>query len=778
MKRITFLLTILLIFSVLTSCAKHSTPEAAIDSDSKVTVTTYSPDSFRQKTADAASWAENNAPEGKTEEKETYACDVIINNGAAYLLSLAYSSNGLKDTYTNRIEKHENGAVSILCEIDEMSTYETYACPITLIKDGDTVLLSVLGGEHDATWGDSGKIFITYQSGLTEVVEYSFTDDKVTDEMRSGREDRGFKCKFLHMLNGESDIASMIFVSAPAPLKYGGITTRVFKLNEDLSPVSAEVINSDGQFEEKYSIINNVINGQQTEVPASSYPVLSTISHDLRYGMLSDFDIVFLKAENDRVNKVYSPLSIKYALKMLEEGTGGNSKKQITDVIGDYEPSVYTSNNNMSFANGLFVNLSFYESVKSDFKKTLKDKYKADTEPFFGQQGADYINSWVLRNTFGMIPYIIEEIDENQDFFLINTLGIDMEWKYRFFDMYNRPPGFAWSIDYDHEAYHVGCNTMCVASITFDNGTKKTKVSGMQFYASIDNYDIVNILGEDNIRKTVGDAYREWITTTDQPWYYDGYDFIILTDPVKIEEEINRYLDSYIREIRANYQYYGSVLSTDFLLYTDDSVKAFAKDLKEYDDVKLQYVCLMPLNEDLDTFIEDADGETIDHIIRNLKSLKQENFKEGVITRIKGFIPKFDFDYELNLVDDLKKIGIEDVFDVNKADLSGITDSGGEYINKALHKAKIELTQDGIKAAAATMMGGAGADGGLFDYIYEVPIEEIDLTFDKPFMFLIRDTVSGEVWFAGTVYDPLKWNEDLTREEYAYFDQENPPTLH
>ena len=108
MKKITFLLTILFIFSVLTSCAGHSTPEAAIDSDSKVIVTTYSPDSFRQKTADAASWAENNAPEGKTEEKETYACDVIINNGAAYLLSLAYSSNGLKDTYTNRIEKYDS----------------------------------------------------------------------------------------------------------------------------------------------------------------------------------------------------------------------------------------------------------------------------------------------------------------------------------------------------------------------------------------------------------------------------------------------------------------------------------------------------------------------------------------------------------------------------------------------------------------------------------------------------------------------------------------------
>ena len=40
----------------------------------------------------------------------------------------------------------------------------------------------------------------------------------------------------------------------------------------------------------------------------------------------------------------------------------------------------------------------------------------------------------------------------------------------------------------------------------------------------------------------------------------------------------------------------------------------------------------------------------------NLKELKAENFKNGVVTKITGFIPKFKFEYELNLKEELKNI--------------------------------------------------------------------------------------------------------------------------
>ena len=104
-------------------------------------------------------------------------------------------------------------------------------------------------------------------------------------------------------------------------------------------------------------------------------------------------------------------------------------------------------------------------------------------------------------------------------------------------------------------------------------------------------------------------------------------------------------------------------------------------------------------------------------------------------------------------MDDLKKLGIKDVFDINKADLSNMV-KGKQYIDTAVHKANIEFSNDGIKASAVSAMGGAGAARGGFDYFFKVPVEEIDLTFDKPYMYIIRDKSSGEVWFAGTVYEP------------------------
>lgn len=82
--------------------------------------------------------------------------------------------------------------------------------------------------------------------------------------------------------------------------------------------------------------------------------------------------------------------------------------------------------------------------------------------------------------------------------------------------------------------------------------------------------------------------------------------------------------------------------------------------------------------------------------------------------------------------------------------------------SEAKHKANIEFTQDGIKAAAATEAGGAGA-GSSFDYFFEVPTITIDLTFDKPYMFLIRDKQSSEVWFMGNVYNPLLFSEDTQK---------------
>ncbi len=486
---------------------------------------------------------------------------------------------------------------------------------------------------------------------------------------------------------------------------------------------------------------------------------MASFKYDLKNNQLSNFDIAFLKVENSKENKIYSPLSIKYTLKMLEEGTNGITKQQISNVLEDYVVTKYTSNKNMSLANALFVRDTFKDTIKQNYVQNLQTRYNAEVV-YDSFASTKNVNSWVKNKTLNILPEILDDINKDQDFLLINALGIDMEWKNKFFDRDNNEKnGFQEDVLYSHEEYFGSCNNETVQSKKFDND--KQEVSGMEIFASMDNYDIVKILGENNIRKTVEEKYRSWIAEHGTNAWGEP-----LTGSAEIEKEVKNYLDEYMKDIKNNYSEKGEIKSIDFSLYTDDNVKVFAKDLKKYNDTTLQYIGIMPTNEDLATYVNNVDSTKINNIISNLKELKRENFKDGVITRINGFIPKFNFEYTLKLKDDLAKIGITDIFDSEKADISGLTSANGEYISDAIHKANIEFTQEGIKAAAATLMGGKGAGDPEFDYIYDVPIEEIDLTFDKPYLFIIRDKDTGDVWFTGTVYEPLAWADDTTKSEY------------
>ena len=494
-----------------------------------------------------------------------------------------------------------------------------------------------------------------------------------------------------------------------------------------------------------------IINNTENELMDNNTSlIINPIENEIKNDIVSNFDLSFLKLENQKENKEYSPLSIKYALKMLEDGTTDDSKSQISKVVGNTSLTKYNSNNNMSLANALFIRDSFENGIKQNYINTLKTKYNAEVmfDPFSTPQN---VNSWVSNKTLKLVDNMVENINQDTVFLLINALGIDMEWENKFL----KPDGVYYGYNHENFEWH---SSEQVVSYDFDE--KKQKVSGMEVIASINNYDIVEEIGEENIRKTVGDEYRKWA----KEYYTD------LSDK-EIEEKLTEYLDGgfhgtyyskgYIAEIDSNYKQVG--FSTDFSLYIDDNVKAFAKDLKEYDGTTLQYIGIMPITEDLDSYIKDSDETEINSIINNLKDLKPENFKEGVVTKIIGNIPKFNFEYELNLKEDIKQLGITDVFEEGKANLTEICDNKEVYITDAVHKANIEFTQDGIKAAAVTEFAGSGA-GILFDYLYDVPVEEIDLTFDKPFMFLIRDKKTGEIWFMGTVYEPLLWDEEPEKD--------------
>ena len=475
---------------------------------------------------------------------------------------------------------------------------------------------------------------------------------------------------------------------------------------------------------------------------------------------LEPFDLYFMQLENNGKNKVYSPLSIKYALAMLSEGANGATKEQIDNIIGEYSARKYNNSDNMSFANGLFIKDTYKDSIKSSYINTVASKYNADViiDSF---KNANTLNSWISDKTFNLITNITDEISD-LDFILVNALAIDMEWVEKIQSEHG-----IYTVKFPHESvdnenrmYGFSVYGLDIADyhrLEFEGVDYEVK--SVEIGAIANNYDIINILGEDNIRQTVREAFEKY--KSENPGTVYDYSIREITD-------FDTWFDTYyIKELESNFGHVSS--STDFEFYIDDNTKVFAKDLKEYDGTTLQYIGIMPTNTSLDNFIENMEASDINTLINNLKPMELSSFKEDYITEISGYIPMFKMDYELDLISDLKTLGITSVFD-KSAQLSNIT-SDKAYITDASHSANIEFSNDGIKAAAATIVGGAGdVTDPNFDYFFEIPIEKIDLTFDKPFMYLIRDKETGEIWFAGTVYEPIDMAE--YEEEYEQYSEQ------
>lgn len=186
--------------------------------------------------------------------------------------------------------------------------------------------------------------------------------------------------------------------------------------------------------------------------------------------------------------------------------------------------------------------------------------------------------------------------------------------------------------------------------------------------------------------------------------------------------------------------------------YVDNNVTALSMDLKEYDNVQMECIVIMP-ESNLHDYVSSFSLDALDKINKDLK--KASDTKAGVDISI----PRFSYDYDLSLKDDLIDLGVKDAFDSSLADFSNITDKSEFYVSDALHKANIDFSEKGVKAAAVTVIG----INELMAFEEERPIE---ININKPFMYIIRDKETNEIWFVGTVYKPNLWENDKADYEY------------
>lgn len=116
------------------------------------------------------------------------------------------------------------------------------------------------------------------------------------------------------------------------------------------------------------------------------------------------------------------------------------------------------------------------------------------------------------------------------------------------------------------------------------------------------------------------------------------------------------------------------------------------------------------------------------------------------VGKVNVFLPKFKLAGQFSLGPTLAGLGMKDAFSP-RADFSGMDGARDLYLSAVVHKAFVDVNEEGTEAAAAT--------GGVVS-LTSVRVKPIPVfRADHPFIFLIRDVRSGSVLFLGRVTSPV-----------------------
>lgn len=162
----------------------------------------------------------------------------------------------------------------------------------------------------------------------------------------------------------------------------------------------------------------------------------------------------------------------------------------------------------------------------------------------------------------------------------------------------------------------------------------------------------------------------------------------------------------------------------------------------DYQAVKLPYqggnyamAAIMPTG-DFGTFEENLDENKIEDIL--------EEF-EGIFGQVNLRMPKFEIESSFDLGEQLKALGMIQAFDSQLADLTGMSDQIDLYITDVLHKAYIDVNEDGTEAAAATVISIGTTS---------MPADSWEITLDHPFIYVIYETTTNTIVFMGRFVAP------------------------
>ena len=160
--------------------------------------------------------------------------------------------------------------------------------------------------------------------------------------------------------------------------------------------------------------------------------------------------------------------------------------------------------------------------------------------------------------------------------------------------------------------------------------------------------------------------------------------------------------------------------------------------IKPYKGGKYAFAALLPKEGvSVSEYVSSLDGEHLNELLT-----------EAEYRTVKTAIPKFENEYDVEMSNVLKSLGMTDAFEIESADFDGMGtwSDGSIYIGKIIHKTYIQVGERGTKAGAVTAIevdGAMSAD----------PTEIKQVYLDRPFVYMLIDCENSVPFFIGTVMD-------------------------
>ena len=367
--------------------------------------------------------------------------------------------------------------------------------------------------------------------------------------------------------------------------------------------------------------------------------------------------------EQKKGSTIVSPISVSYVLGMLNEGADGETRQQITDVLGlggsvqeinkyfkkmmgdaqSVDPSVKLKN-----ANCIYFKLGM--SINPKFKADMQNYYNAHVEAinFNSSSILNKINNWCKTHTDGMIQELLKkgELHPNRRMYLLNAVYFKASWTDQF------DPESTRDLDF----------------ITLDGKTVKRPMMHRRGIVAYGKNDLCKML------------------------------------------------------------------------------------CLPYGNKAYRMVVLLP-NE----------GKTTDDIIRNLSAQKLKEWQSQMRTEeVDVRMPRFTTESETHLEDILSSMGMPLAFG-GDAEFPNMIQKEGLSVSVMKQKAKIEVNEEGTKAAAVTVAEEVQIGENFYKYFYAT----------RPFVYYIMEKNTGAIYFMGTYCfddtgEPVTIKEPLEEREIEF----------